>query len=609
MSKRNQNALTPSRPFKEKCIFYILPYFTLVILHVILTIKMQYPNIWDEFGYLGRARYLAGVAHLPHDISRYHFGYSLFLLPSFWLFSDPYYVYKSVLITNSFLISALFFPLFYILHTLLGNDKKFSAAISMVCCLYPAFLLQSNLAWSENIFIPVYAFFIASFAAFLKNKSYTALLLYSFLCGFLYTIHPRAMPILLIVVFYMCILMLLNQVTRTHFFLFCCLVICIYFVTNSVNDDLIALDGGEKTNQIIIDYLILLLSPSKLALMLIESLGQALYLILATYGLSFIGLLYACTILLDEWRRNHICSFSNAKFNFFLLLFLSSAGIFFVSNLQVSGGHRADHLIYGRYNEGFLSLYLMLGLWSFCCQDSQRNLLRAGPYLVSFIIFILMLIVVIGNGFNFFSTMADITNVNIVNILGIYPLIGFLRKLDIIFISLAYIPFVFLLMLVFKWKFKVGLSLLCLYFIAVSICGYTVFYVRASYIRQITTLASRINSLEGVREVSYDEAFKHGETWPAYQYLLPSVEFKEFNSKKNELPASRLVISGRSWKDRKNLRSKLIARENSVVEIPGIINWIIAIFFEKPLPPRYHIDQCLWLLPEEYSPFKPITMK
>lgn len=566
---------------------------------------MQYPNIADEFGYLGRARYLAGFSHFTHDVGIYHFGYALFLLPSFWLFSDPYCIYKAVLITNSFLISYLYFPIFYILRTLLNNNKRLSSAISIVCCLYPAFVLQSNLAWVESAFIPLYALFIASFGAFIRHKFYRTLLLFSFLTGFLYTVHPRALPILPIVIGYMFVLYCLGQATKTHLFI-CLLTLTVIFIaTTGINNHFVNISNTGIQNGLLTNQLNLVFTPSKFAplSLFVRVSARLQYLILSTYGLFLVGLLFVCSIIKKRWAQRRSTIFSDVEFNIALILALSSLAIFTASSLI--SGSRADHLFYGRYNEGFLSLYLMFGLLFIYSKPSSYPVHIINPFIISSAIIILMLIIVHGHGPKTLAQITHVTNVNVINIIGIYPLIGVFRRLDIIRISLIYVPLIFLLMYTIQFRFKLGLVLLMSYFCLVSITAYTVFYGRASYIQQITTLASNIRTFGDVQTVSYDKAFQNSDTWPAYQYLLPGVVFKVFNSSKNERPSSRLVISGKKWKDRRELRSKLIACENAHVEVPPIIRQVIQIFFEKPLPHKHYIDQCLWLLPEKSSP--PLT--
>ena len=80
---------------KEKIhnqILVLVPYLLLVVVHLLMGLQMKQPTVLaDEVGYLGNARYLAGVASMPdlRYCTFYHFGYSLFLVPLFWLFKDP----------------------------------------------------------------------------------------------------------------------------------------------------------------------------------------------------------------------------------------------------------------------------------------------------------------------------------------------------------------------------------------------------------------------------------------------------------------------------------------------------------------------------------------
>ncbi len=191
----------------------------------------------------------------------------------------------------------------------------------------------------------------------------------------------------------------------------------------------------------------------------------------------------------------------------------------------------------------------------------------------------------------------QVTNVNVINVLGIYPFIAIFRRLDIFIISLISILLLFILLYSFRIKFVLGIWLLIIYFVAISACGYTVFYVRSENIKQVTTLASHIRSIGDRKIVSYDCSFFDTESWISYQYLLPDIVFRKFSSAHNELPASRAVISGRNWKDSKKLNARLLASENPTPQPPPVIRKLIELFFDKPLVPGYYRDQTLWILP------------
>jgi len=320
---------------------------------------------------------------------------------------------------------------------------------------------------------------------------------------------------------------------------------------------------------------------------------------LSTYGLFFLGSFLIFEILTQQWRENRISAFSHPKFNIAFLILLSSVGILASSTLI--SGPRGDHLFYGRYSEGFVALYLALGLLFIWSKQSYPNIPILNPSVTSAIIVILTILIVAAYGFQNLTKLCYITNVNLFNVLGIFPFIAIFRRIDIILIPLIIIPMIFLLSYAFKYNFQAGLALLVLYFCGVSISGYSVFYLRASYIDQITTLASHIQSLKNDRVVNYDRAFENADTWPAYQYLLPGIIFKTFDSAKNELPASRVVISGKNWKCGRTLHGRLVALENDNPEMPFIIRKIATIFSDKPLSFAFahHIDQALWLLPEK----------
>jgi len=393
----------------------------------------------------------------------------------------------------------------------------------------------------------------------------------------------------------------IHQTTKAQLILSVVILVSIFMATLLVNNHFLSIDRPEAHTGLLTKQLSLLCTPSKFFLLpfIVRAAARLQYLMLSTYGLFFLGSFLIFEILTQQWRENRLSTFSHPKFNIVFLILLSSVGIFASSTLI--SGPRGDHLFYGRYSEGFVALYLALGLLFIWSKQSYTKIHILNPSVTSAIILILTILIVAAYGFQKLTKVCYIANVNLFNVLGIFPFIAIFRRLDIIFIPLIVIPMIFLLSYAFKYNFQAGLALLVLYFCGVSMSGYTVFYLRASYIGQITTLASHIQSLKTAEAVSYDRAFENADTWPAYQYLLPSIVFKTFSSAKDELPASRVVISGKGWKCGRTLQGKLVARENDNPEMPFIIRRIAAMFSDKPLSYAFahHIDQSLWLLPEK----------
>ncbi|MGM0425921.1 MAG: hypothetical protein ACQEQ7_01640 [Thermodesulfobacteriota bacterium] len=585
---------------KANFVMWLMPYLALLVVHIVMGLRMECPTIFpDEAGYLGRSRYLAGVAGIIQGSGFYHFGYPLFLLPAFWFFSDPNEAYLAIMVINSLLMSSLYFGLVYIFYILLEYPKRTSSLVAFTCCLYPAFILQSNLAWSENAFIPFYAFFIASVGVLVKKKSWYSALLFAFLSGFLYTIHPRALLILPISIFFLLFLSVSRVLSRLKAFLSGTLILIIFGMTRYINDFLSSLDNGRTVHDYVKQEIFDILNPSNWPPLALTAVGQFLYLVEVTYGLFLIGLIYICK---EIWRRcsdgNFLNAFDDVNFDIMVVMITTSAAILIPSSVVILGVNAGDDLIYGRYNEGFLGLYVafaLLGIYKGYSLKPHENI---GAFGISIIILLLSCIVLLGYDYTTLFNWCKIANVIIVNIFGIYPFIGIFRRLDLLMVAIIVIFLLSILLYAFRIRFFLGLSLLMVYFISVSAAGYTVLFVRSEYIKNITTLKYDIASLGNIKDLSYDRSYFDSETWFSYQYFLPDVKFNTFYSTKGEIPSSRVVVSSTDWNGGGKLKAELLAVENPSAQVPPIMRKLIEFFFNKPLKPKKKINQALWRVKE-----------
>lgn len=581
---------------------YILPFFLLLLINILMGLKMQGPiHFPDEAGYLGKARFLSGTSHIIQGAGVYHFGYALFLVPVFWIFSDPSLVYSAVMVINALLMSSLYFGIVYILHVLFEYPKRISLAIAFTTCLYPAFILQTNIAWAENAFIPFYVLYILASGLLLKYKAWWTLILFSLISFFLYTIHPRALLILPISILFLLILLCSSVLTKPKA-LFGSIIICFgFFITRYVNNFIISfLEGGRSVDSYIYEKVTDVFSPSNFVPFILEVAGEALYLIEATYGLFFLAIIYIGIHLWKKWSTHRFHAFEDIRFSVLILLISSSAAIFFSGSVSILPVTNGQKLIQGRYNEGFLALYIAFALAAI--YEGNPICLRKGanPYRTSIIILLLSCVVLLGYDYAKLAKWCQISNVCVINIFGIYPFIGIIRRLDLLVVALFAIAMIFILFYAFKIKFVLGLSVLMAYFIVVSASGYTVLLVRSEYLKSITSLRYAIASMDNVGDVSYDRSYYKYETWYGYQYFLPGVTFNTFYSKKGELPHSRVVISNKSWNGGGKLKAKRIAVENPTAQVPPIIKRLIQLFFDQPLKPEKRVNQALWLVKDSH---------
>jgi hypothetical protein len=538
----------------------VLPYVALVLLHVFLARHMVQPSIfYDELGYLANARHLAsGTPNpaLPGEPVLYHWGYSLCLVPVFWLFPDPLAAYRAVLFLNAVLLSALYFPLSYVLHRLLGSSRKLAAAIAFGTCLYPAFVLQSSLAWSENAFIPCYALLIAAQGALLNHRSYPAAVLFGFLAGFLYAVHPRALPIIPITVLWLALLAGANRLPVSRVLASLAVMFLVLVLTRLGNRHFCA-EGWAETSAL--GVLSRLSSPAGWKEFALEASGQLLYLAQATCGLYVLGLLVAC----GSVKAKAGClarTVGDAQAGLFLYLLLTSFGVFFASCAFMLNPARADQALYGRYNEGFLALYIALALWQLHAWAAGRLREAGSPSLVTASMLVLTLVVMVGRG----ARMASM-GVCGINIIGVWPAFRELGRPSVEVVSVLSALLFLVLRPVFLRAFWAGLLLLIGAFSAVTAYShYHLLRNEQAVMRECTSLAPAVRSLPGVTRLSYDMSVYDVRALCGYQFLLPGIRFELFDSREGQLPGASVVISGKNWRDAGRLGARAVGAERRV---------------------------------------------
>lgn len=159
-----------------------------------LTLSWQFAGptyLMDEIGYLTNAAALSG--RTIDAGSSYYFGYSLFLLPSFLLFSEPTTIWRAVLVTNAAMFAAIMF-LLHRLSGLLTVDRQLRFVAVCLCALYPAYPTMAGHAFSTPGVALVY---VASCWALCQSVSTPgkSLLSFTLLVGFLTWVHPTGLPV------------------------------------------------------------------------------------------------------------------------------------------------------------------------------------------------------------------------------------------------------------------------------------------------------------------------------------------------------------------------------------------------------------------------------
>ncbi len=573
----------------------LLPYLVLVLIHLLSGMQMEQPIILaDELGYLGNARYLSGMGHLP-NMGRsqfYHFGYSLILLPAFWLFTEPISIYKAAITINALAASSLYFPICFILESFLDVAGNAARWVAFTCCLYPSLILYSNFALSENAVIPFYAIVTALFGMFLVSRSSRHAVLFGLLTGFLYTIHPRALPVVAIVAAYLVVLVLLKVVPIRQALLSGATMGAVFLLTRIVNGHLNTMGwggGGEFSATKLAGRLV---PGSDFPLLLERALGQILYLSQASHGLFLLGLVAVLWWVLENIdfaspRR----VLANPRTGVPIFVLMTASGVFIAActaklySVHGPVGLRGADFIHGRYNETFAVLFIAFALAEYGRRKlpfrrthpgngrrrghdpvpdgrgrrrSQRRPEKTRPECT-------------GGGSR--GRNPSIRRRHHRRTGGLSPGRPFWRVEP-----LRHVPRRDGLVLArSRWRCVCRIAAVwlcsCSSLLRSSLYNHRHYVLPGNAIaRPRLTFVSQLSRVGPIPAISYDAAHHEHEIFYGIQFLLPDTVFNRFDSRKREVPLSEAVISGNKWRQARRLGARFVVSsgwDNALVVAAG----------------------------------------
>jgi len=366
----NVMTMPAGSPSKSKWVLVFLWLLSLIILLAINQYRNGPAVLADELGYLGVARYLAGAAALPdmYTASFYHIGYSIFIVPAFWLGSDPVSAYHWVMVINAMLAASVA-PLSYVLaRQFFAVPHRRALVITALVMLYPSIAVQTNMAWSENPLTPLFLIWVMLFMGLPGSRAWRPLTL-SLVSVFLFFIHPRALGLEILVLIYFAMIAIYRRAQRGPYIAAAITMIVCHELARlalaSVRHMSYASGGGNIKH--FLEQMIHLSAVSQF--LPASASGQLLYVSYASAGMCLLGLLGLLHLVVkrclsrwsDEGLGGALCSEP------MLWVLLGIFSIFFASIISMATGVRVDHWFYGRYVEITVPILLIAGatqLWA-----------------------------------------------------------------------------------------------------------------------------------------------------------------------------------------------------------------------------------------------------
>lgn len=356
----------------------------------------------DEFGYWASAAQWIGydwseVASLGYY---YSFGYSLLLAPVLWLFQDSIQAYRAAVFVNMILQCVSVGMLWGIFRRIScltecgtehGMEKAHIEKMQRVFAVgtavfYPAWTFYVQMTLAEALLAFLYVFICYQFVLLLndtKTINVTGrILLLSIAFLYLHFVHMRTVGVAAAAVLVLGFYMWRKKEYRKILVLFGAVlivgVIVGFWMKGQVIGSVYATADAE--NLAVNDYagkihgIIAILSPQGIKQFLQSCAGKLYYLGMASFGLFYpaVSICAKRTYVLIHciFRRKEDIRKTDWFYSF---LFLSMIGQFFVSAIYANGAFRLDSIIYGRYNDYFLPLFIGVGVLVFI---NYKNLLK-----------------------------------------------------------------------------------------------------------------------------------------------------------------------------------------------------------------------------------------
>jgi len=365
------------------------------LLHVTLRLAISYGrdgpiNFADETGYLVNARVLSGgLAGQLGTAGFYRGGYSLLLVPAFWLGHGPLWEYRWVLVTNA-VVSSLTFPLVYlVLARIFRVPPRLAAGAAFLAALYPPLVVTTQFAWAESLLpVLVLAAAIALAATTTATRRWAAVG-WAVACGgcagVLYTTHGRTAPLVGLLLVLLLGLAWVRRDLAPSAVAGVVAAGAVAFAGGRLNSWLRVQSWGDASGAELRRLLANAGDPGSWVNVAALGAGQYWYLFVATFGLVVPGALHLATQLRPiRWppgppALTRLAGRQAAGAPAVAVFLLGGAvGLAVLTGLFLNPPNRPDHVVYGRYVEMVVPAFVALGLVRLWTARTRRLFIELG---------------------------------------------------------------------------------------------------------------------------------------------------------------------------------------------------------------------------------------
>jgi hypothetical protein len=357
-----------------------------IVVHGVFLLGNRGPVLYsDALGYLGNARFLAGGTPPTFDGSfAYSAGYSLLLVPIYWITERADVVWTIAIALNLVAAVAIVAPAAWIARRMFALRSTAALLVAAAVSLTPSLLLQPGRVWTETLFPLVFLCTVVALMWTIETGRILGAAATGAMAGYLLFIHGRGFAVVAALALVVSLAMLKRWMRPTAAVLAISVAVLVGVVDRLIRgllSDQLWAPGARPANAGSISRILGSYAPSELIDTISTALGHTWYVLAASLGLAVVG-------VVALWERGRVSRWKartpDAGAVGAVFILLAIAGVAVLSAGLLSDVNRVDHRIYGRYLEGVTPAIILSGsAWIVARTSGWRSWIAGGSAVIA----------------------------------------------------------------------------------------------------------------------------------------------------------------------------------------------------------------------------------
>lgn len=333
----------------------------------------------DEMGYWTHGATIAGKdwTGISGGLAWYSFGYSFMLAPVLMISDDPVVSYRTALVLNVLMLTAVYFMYIYIVRYIFPElDRAKASVLSCCASLYTSYRVNAGIAFSELALLFVTTLVAFTLVRALKKPSYLNMGALGALCAYLFMVHNRTIGIIASAVLVVAVAVLLKKISLRHALVFICALGAGFVANSLIKNILVDIQwkggnaGGNNAGSVFGKLKLAFSSVDNIKRLVSLLASQAFATFASTFGVALFGLWgmfrKIVTVFMswikavrDKKKADEAIDGSGLAV---LFIFCAFVATWIISAVFMFDFQRIDHVIYTRYFDIVMGMLIMSGL-------------------------------------------------------------------------------------------------------------------------------------------------------------------------------------------------------------------------------------------------------